>query len=77
MLFLARRVEHPLDVTVQGSHDPDASEHRRAVGFDDQEKGLDGILPFLDLLFGLGEPLDVAGGILEGDKVAAARGSAI
>jgi hypothetical protein len=53
MLVLARRVKHAFDVTVQGSHDPDAREHRRAVLVDDQEKGLDGILPFLDLLFAL------------------------
>jgi hypothetical protein len=31
MLVLARRVEHAFDVTVQGSHDADAREHRRAV----------------------------------------------
>jgi hypothetical protein len=53
MMIFSVWVEHPLNVTVQGSHDPDAREHRRAVLVDDQEKGLDGILPFLDLLFGL------------------------
>jgi hypothetical protein len=28
-----RRIEHPLDVTVQCRHDADAREHRRAVLF--------------------------------------------
>jgi hypothetical protein len=31
MMVFAIRIEHPLDVTVQGSHDADAREHRRAV----------------------------------------------
>jgi hypothetical protein len=30
MMVFAIRIEHPLDVTVQGSHDADACEHRRA-----------------------------------------------
>jgi hypothetical protein len=30
MMLFARRVNHPLDVMVQGSHDPNAREHRRA-----------------------------------------------
>jgi hypothetical protein len=70
MPVLARRIEHPLDVTVQGSHDADAREHRRAVLADDQKQGLDRILPFLDLLFGLRQLLDISGGILEGDELA-------
>ena len=61
------------DVTVQGPHDPDAREHRRAVLVDDQKQGLDRILPFLDLLFGLRQLLDISGGILEGDELALAR----
>jgi hypothetical protein len=39
--------------------------------FDDQKQGLDRILPFLDLLFGLRQLLDISGGILEGDELAA------
>jgi hypothetical protein len=31
MLVLARRIKHPLDVTVQGSHDADPRKHRRAA----------------------------------------------
>jgi hypothetical protein len=70
MMILARRIKHPLDVTVQGPHDADAREHRRAVLVDDQKQGLDRSLPFLDLLFGLRQLLDISGGILEGDELA-------
>ena len=43
-------------VTVQGPHDPDAREHRRAaVAFGDQDQDFNGSLPFLELLFALGE----------------------
>jgi hypothetical protein len=43
------------------------------LDFDDQEKGLDGILPFLDLLFGLRKLLNISGRVLEGDELPAAR----
>jgi hypothetical protein len=46
-------------------------EHRRAVLVDDQKRGLDRSLPFLELLFGLRQLLDISGGILEGDELAA------
>ncbi len=72
MMVFAIRIKHPLDVTVQGSHDADAREHRRAVLVDDQKQGPDRILPFLDLLFGLRQLLDISGGILEGDELATA-----
>jgi hypothetical protein len=32
-----RRLEHPLDMTVQRFHDADASEHRRPVKFGDEQ----------------------------------------
>jgi hypothetical protein len=38
MMVFARRIEYPLDVTVQGSHDTDAREHRgAAVAFGDED----------------------------------------
>jgi hypothetical protein len=43
----------------------------------DQEQNLDRGLPFLELLFGLGRLLDLFAGVLESDKLATARGSAI
>jgi hypothetical protein len=62
----------PLDVAVQGPLDADPSEHRRAaVAFGDQDQDFNGCLPFLDLLFGLRQLLDISGGILEGDELAA------
>jgi hypothetical protein len=74
MLFLSRRIKHPFDVTVQGSHDADARHHRRAaVAFGDQDQDFNGSLPFLDLLFGLRQLLDISGGVLEGDELATAR----
>jgi hypothetical protein len=54
-MIFARRIEHPLDVTVQGSHDPNAREHRRAAAdLCGVDQIFDRSLPFLKLLFGLG-----------------------
>ena len=44
--------------------------------FGDQEQNLDRGLPFLELLFGLAQLLDIFAGALESNKVATARGSA-
>jgi hypothetical protein len=53
MMVFARRIEYPLDVTVQGSHDPDAREHRRgAVAFGDEDQGFHRVLPFCGLVLG-------------------------
>ena len=41
-----------------------------------QDQDFNGSLPLVELLFRLGELLDIAGGVLEGDALAAARGSA-
>jgi hypothetical protein len=52
MMILSRRIKHPLDVPVQGSHDADPRKHlRAAVAFGDQDQYFNGSLPFLDLLF--------------------------
>jgi hypothetical protein len=37
MRVFAIRIEHPLDVTVQGSHDPYARKHCRPVMFGDEQ----------------------------------------
>jgi hypothetical protein len=59
-------------VPVQRPHDADPREHRRAaVAFGDEDQGFNGSLPLLDLLFGLRQVLDISGGILEGDELAA------
>jgi hypothetical protein len=68
-----RRIEHPLDVPVQGPHDADPRHHSRAaVAFGDQDQDFNGSLPLLELLFGLRELGDVPAGILERDKLATA-----
>jgi hypothetical protein len=54
VLVFAISVEHPLDAAVQSSHDADARHHSRAVEFDYQERRFDRGLPFLEILFGLG-----------------------
>jgi hypothetical protein len=73
MMGLAIRVELANGVAVQGLHHADARHHgRAAVAFGDQDQDFNGSLPFLDLLFGLGELLDISGGILESDKLATA-----
>ena len=51
-------------------HHADARHHGRAVELDDREQGLDRGLPLLEMLLGLGELLDVFGGVLEGDDLA-------
>jgi hypothetical protein len=58
---------------VQRPHDADARHHGRAVMFDDQKHCFDRSLPFIELLFSLGELLDISGGVLEGDELATAR----
>jgi hypothetical protein len=40
MMVLARWIKHPLDVTVQGSHDADPRKHRRPAFRRDQDQGL-------------------------------------
>src|SRR5258708_10085064 len=56
--FLARRIKHPLDVTVQGSHDPDPREHRRAAASHHQQR-FNCRLPLLGLVLGFRELCDV------------------
>jgi hypothetical protein len=72
MRVFAVRIEHPLDMSVQGPHDADASEHCRAIAFRDKKQKFDRGPPFLELLFGRRQLLDISAGILEGDKLAAA-----
>jgi hypothetical protein len=66
-------IELANDAPVQGPHEADASKHRRAAVFDNQEQRFDRGLPLRDLLFGLRQLLDIFGSILEGDEMAAAR----
>jgi hypothetical protein len=59
-------IKHALDVACHA----DPSEHRRAADRRDQDQRLHrGGLPLLELLVGLGQLLDVSGGVLEGDEL--------
>jgi hypothetical protein len=72
MLLLARRIELPHDMPVQRSHDADA---RHLVGLlcsTTRGQRFERGLPFLELLFGLRKLLDIFGGNLESDELAAA-----
>jgi hypothetical protein len=64
-MVLPIRIKHALNVSVQCSHDADAREHRRASQFRDQQKRLHRGLPFVRVVFCLGQLGDVVASILE------------
>jgi hypothetical protein len=72
MRVFAIGIENALNMPVQSPHDADARHHGGSVILDDQEQRFDRGLLFRGLLFGLREPLDIFGGVLEGDKLTAA-----
>jgi hypothetical protein len=59
MLFLPRRIEHTLDVTVQRSHHTYPGEHRWPVMLRNQQERLHRGLPFFGIVVCLGELGDV------------------
>jgi hypothetical protein len=71
MGIFARRIEHPLDVAVQCTHDADPGEHRRAAECRDQDQGLHRGLPFRRSVLGLRKSRDVIAGIFKRDELAA------
>src|ERR1700722_9001509 len=72
MLF-AIRIEHPLDMTVKRPHHPDPYVQQRPAAFHSHDQRLRRSRPFAGVLLGLGQLHDVAGGVLEGDELAALR----
>jgi hypothetical protein len=72
MGVFAIRIELPHDVPVQRSQHADTRHHGRAVMLDNQEHRFDCGLPLAEVLFGLGQLLDIFGGILERVELAAA-----
>jgi hypothetical protein len=72
MRVFAIWVELPNDVTVQRPHDTDPRHHGRAVMVDNQEHRFDCGLPLAEVLFGLGQLLDIFGGVLKSDELATA-----
>src|SRR5260370_36991086 len=73
MLILARRIEHALDVPIQGPHDTDACKPCRPAERRDQDQGFHRGLPLCGLVLGLRELGDVGAGILQRDEWATAR----
>jgi hypothetical protein len=71
MVILPRRVEHPLNVAVQGSHHAYPREHRRAVMFRNQQERRHRSLPFFGIVFCLRQFRDVERGVAQGDKLLA------
>jgi hypothetical protein len=67
MRLFARWIERALDVAVQCLRHANPREHRRAIGFRDQDQRLDRGLPCRMLLFGLRQLGDELAGILERD----------
>ena len=74
MMFFAIWIKLANVVAVQCPHDADPGEHCwRGPRLRNQDQGLNGGLPFLDLLFRLRQFLDVSGSVLQSDKLATAR----
>jgi hypothetical protein len=74
MMVFSVGIELANDVAVQRLHDADPGEHCWAgLRLRDQDQGLNGGLPFLDLLFRLRQFLDISGSVLQRDKLATAR----
>src|SRR5258708_7014786 len=73
MMLFAIGIKHPLDVSVQRTHDPDAREHRRFARRRHQDQGPHRCLPLRSLMLGLRKLGDVVAGILERDELATAR----
>jgi hypothetical protein len=73
MMFFAIRIEHPLNVAVQGPHYADPRKHRRAAVRRDQYQGLHSRLPFRGLVLGLWQLGDVLAGVFKRDELTAAQ----
>src|SRR6476660_9683925 len=70
MVLLAIGIEPALDVTVQGLHDADPREHRRAAKGCDQDQCFHCGLPFRRSVFRLRELGDVVASVAKGDELA-------
>ena len=72
MGLFALGIEHPLDMTVQRFHDPDARHHRRTTSRHEQQN-LDRGSPLLQVGFLLRQLRDVVGCFLQRDELATVR----
>ena len=71
MRILPRRVELPLDMTVERPHHADPGEHRRATALSNQQERFQRGLPFGGIVFDLGELGDVEGDVAKRVKLLA------
>jgi hypothetical protein len=65
-------IEHTLDVAVQRPQHTDPRMHQRPAILRSHDQRLDGGLPLRAFVFGLRQPRDVIGGILERDELVSA-----
>jgi hypothetical protein len=72
-MVFAIRVKLANVAAVQRPHDPNAREHRRSARRRDHDQGFHCRLPLRSLVLGLRKLRDVIAGILERDKLTAAR----
>jgi hypothetical protein len=68
MLFLTISSKNPLNMPVQHSHYANPREHRWPVLLSDQEQRLHRSLPFIGLVFCLGQLGDVVCGVAQGHQ---------
>lgn len=73
MRALSRRVELPLDMPIERPHHAYPGEHRWAAALGNKQKRLHRGLPFLGIVFSLGELGDVERGVAQGDELLAVR----
>ena len=72
-LVHARRIEHAFNVAIQRFHHVYPGEHRWSVMFSNQHERLHRGLPFIGIVFFLGQLHDLLGGIAERDQRFPAR----
>lgn len=70
MMVFPVGIEHSLDVPIKRPHDADTREHRRPAMFCDEEQRFHRGLPFLGIVFRLGQLGDVERGVPERDELA-------
>ena len=73
MVAFALWIKSPFDVTVQRPHDADPGQDRRAAVLCNEDQRLHGGLPFRRGVLGVRQLRDVAGGISQGEELAAIR----
>jgi hypothetical protein len=68
MMVLARRIELPLDMTIQGPHDTDPCKHLWSAGRRHKDQRFHSSLPLRGLVLGFRKLRDVVAGVLKRDE---------